>query len=124
MIPATVWLTIDEGGLTRPCHIWTAVVNETGQQGSGGSLIFATGAPGFAAVEASDPGAYAHQGVSVYRRLVSLVDSDPKTSYVVDLFRILGGNVRDYSFHSWSTEFSTEGLEFGPKEPGSLGNPD
>ncbi|NLN18315.1 MAG: hypothetical protein GX162_03430 [Firmicutes bacterium] len=101
-----------------------AVVNETGQQGSGGSLIFATGAPGFAAVEASDPGAYAHQGVSVYRRLVALVDSDPKTSYVVDLFRVLGGNVRDYSFHSWSTEFSTEGLEFGPKEPGSLGNPD
>lgn len=104
-------------------HLAT-VVNETGQQGSGGSLNFAVGAPGFAAMEASDPGAYAHQGVSVYRRLVALVDSGPKTSYVVDLFRVLGGKVRDYSFHSWSTDFVTEGLEFGQREPGSVGSPD
>jgi hypothetical protein len=104
-------------------HLAT-VVNERGQQGSGGSLNFATSGPGFAAMEASDEGAYAHQGVSVYRRLVALVDSGPKTSYVLDLFRVQGGRVRDYSFHSWSSSFTTTGLEFGPQQPGSLGSPD
>jgi hypothetical protein len=98
----------------------TTVVNETSQQGSGGSLYFTTSAPGLAVTEAHDEGAYAHIGVDTYRRLIALIDASPTHSYVLDIFRVKGGQVRDYSFHSWANTFSTEGMELSAPRAGSV----
>ena len=44
--------------------------------------------------------AQSHPQVSFYRRDVALVDSGPADSYLVDCFRIEGGTIRTWGFHS------------------------
>lgn len=51
----------------------------------------------------------------VYRRTVAMVRIDEENFYVVDLFRIKGGNDHRYSFHGTVGEITAEGLNLVPQ---------
>ncbi len=56
---------------------------------------------------------YVNDSVSEYRRSVVMVHVDDENSYVIDFFRVLGGNKQLYSFHAASNEIAeTVGLDF------------
>lgn len=106
-------------------HI-TVAVNGKGQlsqESAGGSVAAFAAAPGLSVVEAADEAAYAKEGVSVYRRLTALVDWSDSRSYMIDLFRVEGGQTRDYSFHSTGRRFETEGVALSDPEEGSVASP-
>ncbi|MDH7568267.1 MAG: discoidin domain-containing protein [Armatimonadota bacterium] len=100
------------------------VVNEAPQRGgSGGSLYLFARLPGIQIVEADSPLSYAAQNVSEYRRTVALI-GEGKDQYLVDFFRVRGGNQHDYVVGSQGQEFQVEGVTLGPEEKGSLAGPD
>lgn len=92
------------------------VVDEKSQGGGmlGGSLLHFADLPGLKLTEASST-AYAHAGVSVYRRLFAMTED-----YALDLFRVKGGKQHDLPMHSISTDVTYTGVEFGSPRPGSL----
>ncbi|MBQ7120221.1 MAG: S-layer homology domain-containing protein [Oscillospiraceae bacterium] len=54
----------------------------------------------------------AYDATSIYRRTAVMINVGDDNSYVVDFFRVKGGNDHIYSFHSQSDEiFATEGLD-------------
>lgn len=55
----------------------------------------------------------AYEGIaSVYRRTSALIRIDEEASYVVDLFRVVGGTEHRYSFHGAETDgIETDGLK-------------
>ena len=69
----------------------------------------------FAEAEAADV-TYPGQ-VSRYRRSLALVDLDETHCYLVDLFRVTGGQKHHYSFHGPPfPQLETAGLVFGPAQ--------
>jgi hypothetical protein len=61
---------------------------------------------------------------SLYRRAYAMVDISEHDSYLVDIFRIKGGEEHHYSFHSLEGEVETEGLKLVPQMTGTLAGPD
>lgn len=105
----------------------TAVVDGQRQlsaKSAGGSLNYFTTAKGISMVSASDVDAYAHLGVSVYNRTLAMTNTSANCSYIVDIFRIKGGSVHDYSFHSRGSQFTTTGLKLSAQQPGSVASGD
>ncbi len=60
----------------------------------------------------------------VYRRTVVLVDISPTASYLVDLFRVEGGEEHHFSFHGPEGNLSTEGLDLIPQSQGTYAGED
>lgn len=59
-----------------------------------------------------------------YRRTVFLIDADPEHAYVVDIFRVAGGQQHDWLVHGTEAEFSSN-LPFSPpRTQGTLAGPD
>lgn len=52
---------------------------------------------------------------SLYRRTVSMIKVDNENSYVVDFFRVKGGNNHYYSFHGAEGSVTTENLKLTPQ---------
>ncbi|WP_010268314.1 Ig-like domain-containing protein [Paenibacillus senegalensis] len=107
----------------QPVAHLTTVVNEKTQlsaASAGGSMNFFAEGPGVRVVDVSDESAYAHEDVNLYRRLLAVVDSSESSSYLIDIFRVNGGSVRDYSFHSRGNQFETAGLELSQPRSGSV----
>jgi len=130
------------------------VVNEKSQMEtgrSGGSLHLFASVPGLQLLEASSEGSYESEGVTLYRRTVALVGgttgnqgelrgttgrqalllSSPKfplvpfsSPYLLDIFRVTGGQQHDYLLGVQTQEFTVQGVELGPEEEGSLAGPD
>ena len=116
----------------QPPAIWTkntlphatVVVDGRRQdtQAPGRLEAFASG-PGWNLVEVDAPDAYHH--VAEYRRTVALIDIAPDARYVLDLFRVRGGDRHDYSLHGFEAEFRTAGIDLSPPQTeGSLAGPD
>ena len=66
-------------------------------------------------------GAYAE--TDIYRRTLVTVDIDEKDSYIVDFFRILGGDDHLFSFHVAGDTVSETSLTLGEEQPGSYADP-
>ncbi len=95
-------------------------VNEASQKGgSGGSLHLFADLPSVKLVEADSQLSYSSQGVRQYRRTVALVGRG-KDQYVVDLFRVRGGDRHDYGIGVQGQNFTVDNVELGPEEEGSL----
>lgn len=95
-------------------------VNEASQQGgSGGSLHLFADLPELKLAEADSPLSYSSQEVKQYRRTVALVGSG-KDQYLIDLFRVRGGERHDYGVGVQSQEVEMSGVELGAEEDGSL----
>ena len=77
-------------------------------------------------VEARAPIAYDHyMKLDDYRRAVLLIDVDPSTAYVVDMFRVVGGSQHDWLVHGPPSEFVSETIPLSePRTEGTLAGPD
>ena len=81
--------------------------------GRGGSFHLFTVTPHVKAMEASSR---AYPAADVYRRLCVQVDHGGAGSYVIDIFRVRGGERRQYVFHGPSNEYEVNGLQLRPAE--------
>jgi len=79
-----------------------------------GRLVLFTAAKGLSLVEVDAPETY--HSTAEYRRTVALIDLAPDARYVLDLFRVAGGNQHDYSIHGFEGAFSTAGLSLSPPQ--------
>lgn len=99
------------------------LVNETSQLKtgiSGGSIKQFVQRPGFTLTRADNLACYASEKLKQYDRTVAMIGISEKDCYLLDIFRVQGGHQHDYIFHAMGTNLSTEGVQFGDPEPGSL----
>ena len=96
-------------------------VNETSQRGpgSGGNLYLFASLPSIKIMEADSPVSYSAQGVTQYRRTVALVGSG-RDQYLIDVFRVRGGDQHDYGIGVQSHDAEFHGIHLSPEEEGSL----
>jgi len=116
----------------RPPAIWTkntlphaTVVVDGRRQDTQlpGRLEVFSAAKGLSLAEVDAPDAY--HSVSEYRRTLALIDVADDARYVLDLFRVAGGNQHDYSMHGFDSAFSTDGVALSPPQTqGSLAGED
>jgi hypothetical protein len=62
----------------------------------------------------ADASSHAYPDASVYRRAVMLCEHSPDHHYILDLFRVQGGEVRDLLLHGPSMDYTIENAESGP----------
>ncbi|MBM7789472.1 heparinase II/III domain-containing protein [Tenggerimyces flavus] len=68
-------------------------------------------------VDTSAPNVY--QQTSVYRRVSAMVDVDEQNSYVVDIFRVVGGSDHHLSFHAAAGDLTADGIGFSHQSRGT-----
>ncbi|MGB7156446.1 MAG: heparinase II/III family protein, partial [Tepidisphaeraceae bacterium] len=105
----------------------TVLVDERSQLSagrSGGSIRAFAAMPGLQFVSTTSAAPYAAQGVTRYDRTIAMIDADDHASYLLDVFRVQGGARHDYVFHGHGTQLTTDGLDLGPEQPGSLAGAD
>ncbi len=66
-------------------------------------------------------GAYAE--TDIYRRTLVTVDIDDRDSYMIDFFRVVGGDDHLFSFHVAGDTISETSLTLGEEQPGSYADP-
>ena len=74
-------------------------------------------------VDASCEDAYVHADVSLYRRSLALIDI-PGGAYLVDLFRVRGGEKHDYLFHGPPVDVTLGNIELANPWRGTLAGED
>ena len=105
-----LWDHPDKKFTSRTAAHNLVVVDEAMQisKGRGGSFsLFETAGPVKAMRASSTP----YKQVSLYERTVLQVDHGEAGFYWLDLFRVQGGEKRDYLFHGVNNEFSVNGVE-------------
>ena len=131
-------LTYDFGYSLGSAHVQTGwshktashnlvVVNEKNQLQAGptgGSAELFAASDKVKMAELSSDHAYQDQGVGTYRRTIALIDADPRNCYLVDIFRVHGGQTHDLLWHAIGERTSVDGAELGDMEKGSLASPD
>lgn len=97
----------------------TVVVNESDQetQGRNGSVVFFRTSPQVKVMEAT---ANAYPNARIYRRTSAIVEHGNGKNYVVDFFRVDGGEIRDYVFHLSNSAFDSSGLSLDPAASADL----
>lgn len=92
------------------------VVMDAGRQtgNSGGRVHHFAGEPMVQYVDASAPGNYPQ--ASEYRRAQILVSTDEQNAYLVDIFRVAGGQQHDYSLHGTVGARTVVEGSFGPTQ--------
>ncbi|MFW6598953.1 heparinase II/III domain-containing protein [Propionibacteriaceae bacterium Y2011] len=73
-------------------------------------------------VDTSAPEVY--PATSLYRRATAQIAIDADSSYLVDVFRVVGGSEHHFSFHSAEGPVTTEGLDLVPQPTGTYAGPD
>ena len=104
----------------------TVVVNEWSQttpETAGGVVNGFADYDGYSLADVSNEMAYDHADVDTYRRATAFVDTPLGQSYLVDLFRVAGGDQHDFSFHGLGAEFDTD-LDLSAPADGSVATPD
>ncbi len=87
-------------------------------QAPGRLCVFAP-TDGLSLAEVDAPETY--HATSEYRRTVALIDLAPDARYVLDLFRVAGGSLHDYSLHGFDGTFSVEDMALSrPQAHGTL----
>lgn len=96
----------------------TVVVNQRAQEDSwvGRCRLFAASA-GVSVIEVGCGEVYPE--TSDYRRTLALIDGSAAESYLVDVFRVRGGEDHVLSFHSGDGMVTTGGLELRPQAEGT-----
>ena len=103
---------------TFPAHNTVAIRTRDGDpmgtDNLRGDLRFFADLPGFKAIDAAEEDAdelATVPGADRFQRTVALIDCDAENAYVVDLFRVSGGHLHDWTFHVNGHRFSTEGVD-------------
>jgi len=104
-----LWDHPDKKMTTRTLAHNLVVVDGQDQRtrGRGGSLRLFSVTPQVKVMEASSS---AYPQAREYRRTCIQVDHGDAGSYLVDIFRVAGGTVRDYVFHGPGNDYAVEGL--------------
>ena len=91
----------------------TVVVDEKDQvsKNRGGDMLFFRTSAHVKAIEATSQ---AYSQAKLYRRTAAIVDHGGGRSYLVDFFRVEGGQRQDYVYHSKSKACETHGLALQP----------
>ncbi|MBT4098021.1 MAG: hypothetical protein HOE86_10280, partial [Gemmatimonadetes bacterium] len=74
-------------------------------------------------VDASCEDAYVHADVDLYRRSLALIDI-PGGAYVVDMFRVRGGEQHDYLFHGPPVDVTLRNIDMTEPRQGTLAGHD
>jgi hypothetical protein len=99
----------------------TVVVDEKKQDNNlPGALHEFAVAPFARSIEASSP---AYNKATEYRRNLIQVDADAQHSYVVDVFRVMGGKQHDYSLHGPPGQVEPVGGTWSTPAAGTLAGP-
>jgi hypothetical protein len=101
------------------------LVNEEGHHGKpAGELCALADSPMVKLMDASVERVYPGT-VSLYRRTVGMIDVGKRHSYLVDIFRVRGGNQHDYNFHGLPDgKLSVEGVQLDAARPGTVAGDD
>ena len=67
---------------------------------------------------------FAYSEIELYRRSIMMIRVDCENSYIVDIFRVKGGNDHYYSFHGAEANVSSEGIEFKKQDGGTYAGPE
>ena len=92
---------------------------EQRSRGRGGSFHIFSVTPRVKVMEASST---AYEPATEYRRTCVQVDHGEAGAYVADIFRVAGGNTREYVFHGPGNEYAVAGLQLA-LVPGIAGLP-
>jgi hypothetical protein len=66
----------------------------------------------------------AYPQTDMYRRTTAMIKVDDANSYIVDFFRIIGGEDHHFSFHSNNATVTVDGLNLTTQETGTYAGPD
>jgi len=116
LMPDFGYPPVHYGGWGSPRSKWytltaahnTVVVDGANQQNSAGQTTLWADGRSFRCIRASAPGLYAN--CAQYERTASLVDISDTDSYVIDVFRVTGGNEHAKLQHSHFGSITTRGL--------------
>ncbi len=112
------------GWTTHTASHVTVEVNEKRQlEGVFGDLHGFVHAPWIKYVDASCEDAYVHADVDLYRRTLALIDI-PGGAYVVDIFRVRGGEQHDYLFHGPPVDVTLRNITMSESRRGTLAGED
>ena len=101
----------------------TVVVDQKAQEVNWiGHCQFFAASEGVGVVEVASPEVYPE--VRDYRRTLAMVDASQTASYLVDFFRVDGGDDHVMSFHAGEGEVSTGGIELIRREKGTYAGED
>ena len=93
----------------------TVVVDERRQDSqAAGQLRCFVSAPGVEYVDVCAP--YAYRAAPLYRRAVALITLSPTSRYLLDVFRVSGGEKHDSSTHGFPASFSTAEIALSPPQ--------
>ncbi len=116
LMPDFGYPPVHYGGWGSPKSRWytltaahnTVIIDGASQQaGAGKTTLWADG-DSFRAIRASAPSLYA--GCKQYERTAALVDTSDRDSYVIDIFRVVGGKEHTKLQHSHFGAIATAGL--------------
>ncbi len=99
------------------CLVTVDETNQLGGEGSGGSLLSFANLPSVQMVEAESANSYTEVGVTEYSRTLALMSEG---GYLIDVFRVSGGNQQDYGFGSIGTDLEPFGVPELVGREGSL----
>ena len=86
----------------------TVTVDGINQRYMHGDCVLFQSKPGFQVVETKNPWLY-HKVTDVFNRQVIHVERDGR-DYIVDIFRISGGKMHDWSVHAETSDLNVEGV--------------
>ena len=96
----------------------TVMINQQQQEVNWiGHCQYFAASHGVGVVEVASPEVY--PGVQDYRRTLAMIDISAAESYLVDFFRVAGGNDHVLSFHAGEGDVSTRGIDLIPQEKGT-----
>ena len=101
----------------------TVMVNGRRQTRLRGRLHLFDPGPFAQTIEISAEAAYPDD-VTLYRRTLILVDVAPDKAYLVDIFRVRGGQQHDWIVHGTQAELKTDLALSAPQTKGTLAGPD
>ena len=87
--------------------------NQTADKGTYGKLRYFEATPSVQVMSVDNPQVYPNV-TSVYRRTVALVKLDDANGYVVDVFRVKGGQQHDYFLHGSADDAQSLAVNAGP----------
>lgn len=131
-------LTYDFGYSLGSAHVQTGWAKQTGSHNlvmvneksqldggrTGGSAELFAAADQVKVAELSSNDCYKSEGVDSYRRTVALIDTGAKDSYLVDIFRVRGGQTHDLLWHGLGDSMEVQCASLGEVEKGSLASSD
>lgn len=97
----------------------TVLINEKNQitKGRGGEVLFFKS---FEKVKVMEMTSSAYSEASLYRRTSTIIDHGNGNNYVVDFFRVDGGEKQDYVFHGFESTCKIQSLVLKPLPDGKL----